>query len=145
MAPKFALFTKESNLPLNQGFQNRFLVTTVSRQALEMYCLNHHSFLLTDPCWKEGCTLSKFDAKGSLSVPQIQVCLIKFIIYRREYIQIVMRRSNMTVKILYLTMSNMAPHMVMVCHWNTMRSYRIMMLRHSKCDCWAWFTCQSKL
>ena len=36
MAPKFALFTKASKLPLNQGFQNRFKVTTVSRQALEM-------------------------------------------------------------------------------------------------------------
>ena len=34
MAPKFALFTKGSKLPLNQGFQNRFLVITVSRQAL---------------------------------------------------------------------------------------------------------------
>ena len=37
MAPKFALFTKGSKLPLNQGFQNRFLVTTVSRQALGMW------------------------------------------------------------------------------------------------------------
>ena len=36
MAPKFALFTKPSKLPLNQGFQNRLLVTTISRQALEM-------------------------------------------------------------------------------------------------------------
>ena len=35
MAPKFALFTNGSKLPLNQGFQNRFLVTTVSRQALD--------------------------------------------------------------------------------------------------------------
>ena len=37
MAPKFASFTKGSKLPLNQGFQNRFLVTTVSRQALDIY------------------------------------------------------------------------------------------------------------
>ena len=37
MAPKFALFTKGSKMPLNQGFQNRFLVTTVSRQALDMF------------------------------------------------------------------------------------------------------------
>ena len=36
MAPKFALFTKGSKLPLNQGFQKRFLVTTVSRQALDI-------------------------------------------------------------------------------------------------------------
>ena len=36
MAHKFALFTKGSKLLLNQGFQNRFLVTTVSRQALDM-------------------------------------------------------------------------------------------------------------
>ena len=36
MAPKFALLTKGSKFPLNQGFQNRFLVTTVSRQALDM-------------------------------------------------------------------------------------------------------------
>ena len=36
MALKFALFEKVLKLPLNQGFQNRFLVTTVSRQALEM-------------------------------------------------------------------------------------------------------------
>ena len=36
MAPKFALFTKGSKLALNQGFQNRFLVTTVSRQALDI-------------------------------------------------------------------------------------------------------------
>ena len=36
MAPKFALFTNESKLPLNKCFQNRFLVTTVSRQALDM-------------------------------------------------------------------------------------------------------------
>ena len=34
-APKFALFTKGSKLPLNQGFQNRSFVTTVSRQALD--------------------------------------------------------------------------------------------------------------
>ena len=36
MAPKFSLFTKGSKLPLNQGSQNRFLVTTVSRQALDI-------------------------------------------------------------------------------------------------------------
>ena len=36
MAPKFALFTKGSKLPLIQGFQNRFRVTTVSRKALDM-------------------------------------------------------------------------------------------------------------
>ena len=36
MAPKFALFAKGSKLPLNQDFQNRFLVTTVSRQALDI-------------------------------------------------------------------------------------------------------------
>ena len=36
MAPKFTLFTKGSKLALNQGFQNRFLVTTVSRQALDL-------------------------------------------------------------------------------------------------------------
>ena len=33
---KFALFTKGSKLPLNQGFQNRILVTTVSRQTLDI-------------------------------------------------------------------------------------------------------------
>ena len=37
MASKFALFTKGSKLPLNQGFQNRFLVTTFSHQALGMF------------------------------------------------------------------------------------------------------------
>ena len=36
MAPKLPLFTKWSKLPLNQGFQNRILVITVSRQALEI-------------------------------------------------------------------------------------------------------------
>ena len=36
MAPKFALFIKGTKMPLNQGFQNRFLVTTVSRQALDI-------------------------------------------------------------------------------------------------------------
>ena len=36
MAHKFALFSKGSKLPLDQGFQNRFLVTTVSRQALDI-------------------------------------------------------------------------------------------------------------
>ena len=37
MAPKFALFTNGSELPLNQGCQKRFLDTTVSRQALDMF------------------------------------------------------------------------------------------------------------
>ena len=40
MASKFALFTKGSKLPLNKGFQNRLLVTTVSRQALDMNIYN---------------------------------------------------------------------------------------------------------
>ena len=39
MAPKFALFTKGTTLPLNQGFQNRFLVTTVSHQALDLFMI----------------------------------------------------------------------------------------------------------
>ena len=37
MAHHFALFTKGSTLPLIQGFQNRSLVTTFSRQALDMF------------------------------------------------------------------------------------------------------------
>ena len=41
MASKFALFTKESKLPLNQGFQNRLLVTTVSRQAVDIATLSN--------------------------------------------------------------------------------------------------------
>ena len=51
MAPKFALFTKGSKLPLNQGFQNTFLVTTVYtpspryktysyRAVLQEICIN---------------------------------------------------------------------------------------------------------
>ena len=35
LAPKFAMLTKGSKLPLNQGSQNRFLVTTVSCQAIQ--------------------------------------------------------------------------------------------------------------
>ena len=46
MAPKFALFTRGSKLPLKQGFQNRFLVTTVSRQALEIYYYTAKYFAL---------------------------------------------------------------------------------------------------
>ena len=53
MAPKFALFTKGSKLPLNQAFLNRFLVTTVSRQALEMFLQN-----LVDSSLKSRLTLS---------------------------------------------------------------------------------------
>ena len=40
MAPIFELFTKWSKLSPNQGFQNRFLVTTVSHQALDMIVEN---------------------------------------------------------------------------------------------------------
>ena len=54
MAPKFALFTKGSKLPLNQGFQNWFLVTTVSRQALAM-----SGCILNEWSWKH-CSISSF-------------------------------------------------------------------------------------
>ena len=50
MAPKFALFTKGSKLALNQGFQNRFLVTTVSRQALDI----HVNIILPFPTYKKN-------------------------------------------------------------------------------------------
>ena len=46
MAPKFALFTKGSKLPLNQGFQNGFLVTTVSHQAVDMIFDGFTDFIL---------------------------------------------------------------------------------------------------
>ena len=49
MALKFALFTKGSKLHLNQGFQNRSLVTTVSRQDLDL-CIKRVYYLFMIDC-----------------------------------------------------------------------------------------------
>ena len=40
MAPKFALFTKGSKLPLNKGFKNMFWVTIVLRSTLDIKMMN---------------------------------------------------------------------------------------------------------
>ena len=42
MAPKLALFTKWSKLPLNQGFQNRFLVTNRRTLSRRSACVSHN-------------------------------------------------------------------------------------------------------
>ena len=54
MAPKFALFTKGSKLPLNQGFQNRFLVTTVSRQALDILKISMNNSIIIGKIRKQN-------------------------------------------------------------------------------------------
>ena len=50
MAPKFALFTKGSKLPLNKGFKNMF--TIVLRSTLELCLLEYDILTEWTPTWE---------------------------------------------------------------------------------------------
>ena len=83
MAPKFALFTKGTKLPLNQGFQNRFLVTTVSRQALDLF--NFYRVQTTFDAFVADSIRKHCCAKGEF-FPISKLCILHF--YQRYLIVI---------------------------------------------------------